>query len=208
MKATLFYIHDPMCSWCWGFSQSLSELLTKLPADIKVKRLLGGLAPDTDSAMPQSMQEQIKNNWARIEDTIPEVKFNFDFWSETTPRRSTYPDCRAVIAARLQNEKFDTLMTKAIQNAYYQQARNPSNDSTLIELASELNLILEDFIQDLNSIEIKNRLMFEINLSRELFAESYPSLVLKVNDDIFSIAVEYNDSQLMLNSINEILKKY
>ena len=56
MKAKLYYVHDPMCSWCWGFSSALTGLLQKLPQDIKVIRLLGGLAPDSDIPMPDSMK--------------------------------------------------------------------------------------------------------------------------------------------------------
>lgn len=107
MKSILYYIHDPMCSWCWGFSRTLNTLLEQLPADVEVRRVLGGLASDSDLPMPDSMQQTIKSNWTRIEDTIPDVKFNFDFWEKTIPRRSTYAACRAVIAARLQGEEND-----------------------------------------------------------------------------------------------------
>ena len=194
-----------MCSWCWGFSRTLNELLASLPNEIVVRRLLGGLAPDTDSPMPVSMQQHIKNNWTRIEDTIPGVKFNFDFWTKNSPHRSTYPACRAVIAARQQGEEKDILMTKAIQKAYYKQARNPSNDITLIELAGELNLSVEKFKKDLNSDEIHGKLIDEINMAREIYADSFPSLVLKVESEFVSIPVDYNNSKIMLEAINNKL---
>lgn len=203
MKPILYYVHDPMCSWCWGFSRSLNKLLDHLPQEIKVYRLLGGLAPDTDILMPLSMQQQIKSNWARIEDTIPGVKFNFDFWTNNIPRRSTYPACRAVIAARQQGEDYDAKMTKAIQRAYYQEARNPSDDSTLIELAKESGLATSDFERDLHSQKIQDILMGEILLSRELYAESFPSLILKMDKGIYSIKLEYNDSSNMIASISD-----
>lgn len=201
MKAILYYIHDPMCSWCWGFSRVLNELLESLPIDVEVCRLLGGLAPDSDIAMPKNMQESIKSNWSRVEDKILGVKFNYDFWTNNTPRRSTYPACRAVIAARQQGEKYDVLMTKAIQRAYYQEARNPSDNSTLIELARELELSVSQFEQDLFSTKIQKELINEINLSRELFAESFPSLVLEAGGIIHSIKLDYNSSEIMLNEI-------
>ena len=205
MQPILYYVHDPMCSWCWGFSRTLNELLASLPDEIEVRRLLGGLAPDTDSPMPVSMQQHIKNNWTRIEDTIPGVKFNFNFWAKNSPRRSTYPACRAVIAARQQGEEKDILMTKAIQKAYYKQARNPSNDITLIELAGELNLSVEKFKKDLNSDETHERLIEEINMAREIYADSFPNLVLKVESEFVSIPVDYNNSKIMLEAINNKL---
>jgi putative protein-disulfide isomerase len=206
MKPILYYIHDPMCSWCWGFSRTINELLEHLPKEIEVHRLLGGLAVDTDALMPESMQEQIKSNWTRIEDTISDVKFNFDFWTNNIPRRSTYPACRAVIAARQQGKDYDVEMTKAIQRAYYQEARNPSDNSTLIELAEELGLSTYDFEKDLNSKKIQDELMQEINLSRELYAESLPNLVLKTTNEIYSIRLDYNSSEVMLNSIRDKLQ--
>jgi putative protein-disulfide isomerase len=194
-----------MCSWCWGFSRTLSELLGSLPDDIEVRRLLGGLAADTDFPMPESMQQQIKSNWTRIEDTISGVKFNFDFWSRNTPRRSTYPACRAVIAARQQGEKYDVLMTQAIQNAYYQQALNPSDNTILIELAGNLNLSIDKFKKDLVSKETEEKLIEEINFSKELHVESFPNLVFATDKDVYSIKLDYNNSETMLNAIHSAL---
>ena len=200
-NSELYYVHDPMCSWCWGFSRALNELLDSLPESIKVKRLLGGLAPDNDSPMPESMQQQIKSNWTRIEDTIPGVKFNFDFWGNNIPRRSTYPACRAVTAAREQGEEYDVLMTKEIQKAYYQEARNPSDNSILIELAKKIGLAVSDFEKSLIEDETQAKLEKEMSLARELYAESFPNLVLKTEAGLFSIPIDYNNSKTMLDEI-------
>ena len=201
MNPILYYVHDPMCSWCWGFNHTYNELLRHLPKNIIVKRLLGGLAADSDVPMPDSMQQQIKNNWSRIEDTIPNVKFNFDFWEKTIPRRSTYPACRAVIAARMQGEKYDLSMTKAIQRAYYLEARNPSDDNTLMELASELGLEVDVFEREYFSDNTQQTLENEIMHSRELFAESYPSLVLELDSDFHTININYTQYNEMLKQI-------
>jgi len=205
MKAILYYIHDPMCSWCWGFSRVLNELLENLPEEIEVHRLLGGLATDSDEPMPHSMQQYIKSNWSRIEDRISGVKFNYDFWSKCIPRRSTYPACRAVIAARQQGQQYDELMTKEIQKAYYQNALNPSDNSTLIKLAENLSLSLEKFEKDLLSEETQEKLIEEIHFSRELFAESFPNLALQVGDEHFSIPLDYNNSKTMFEEIKRRL---
>jgi putative protein-disulfide isomerase len=207
MKAILYYIHDPMCSWCWGFANTLNSLLKQLPVHIEVRRLLGGLASDSAVAMPEALQQSIKDNWSRIEDTICGVKFNFDFWNKTIPRRSTYPACRAVIAARLQGEDNDMKMTQAIQRAYYLEARNPSDKSTLIELAHELGLSVSDFEKDLVSNEVQGQLNKEMQLARELYAESFPSLVLKIENKTFAIRIDYNNAQTMLDEIDDVLSK-
>jgi putative protein-disulfide isomerase len=60
MQPHLYYFHDPMCSWCWAFRPLWNEILTGLPENVIVQRILGGLAPDTDQPMPIEMQIQIK----------------------------------------------------------------------------------------------------------------------------------------------------
>mgnify|MGYP000853319151 FL=1 len=47
---TLYYVHDPMCSWCWAFVPTWEQIQRELPNDIEVVYLLGGLAPDSDEA--------------------------------------------------------------------------------------------------------------------------------------------------------------
>jgi putative protein-disulfide isomerase len=197
----LYYVHDPMCSWCWGFVPVLKDLLEKLPAGIRVRRLLGGLAPDTDAPMPAEMRQTIAATWHRIQETIPGTVFNYDFWTQCAPRRSTFPSCRAVIAARMQDDTFDVPMTRAIQLAYYTQARNPSADATLIELAGELGLDTHAFATALHSEPVRRQLQAEITLSRRLRASSFPNMVLKTGAAEWHIPVDYNDSAPMLELV-------
>jgi len=200
--ATLYYVHDPMCSWCWGFAPVLADLLKQLPQEIEVKRLLGGLAVDTSEPMPEAMQNMLQDTWRRIEQKIPGTHFNFDFWVNCQPRRSTYPSCRAVIAARQQGEVFDELMTKAIQQAYYRQARNPSDDETLIALAVETGLDEARFRLDFVAPSTQQQLLDEIELSRELYAESFPALVFRQGTSNRSVPIDYLDATPMLEVID------
>ncbi len=201
----LYYIHDPMCSWCYGLRKTLQQLLADLPAGLVYRRLLGGLAEDTDDPMPDGMRTSIRDNWQRIETTIPGVRFNYDFWERTTPRRSTYMSCRAVIAARQQDASLDVAMTEAIQTAYYQQARNPSDLDTLVELAAELSLDVAKFEQAIQSGEVEDQLQQEIELSESMDVYSYPSLRLVVAAEVYPVEIDYNNATVMLHAIQALL---
>ena len=82
--------------------------------------------------MPAEMRQRISGHWRTIHEMLG-TEFNFDFWAKCKPRRSTYPACRAVIAAEYQNMGAE--MTNAIQHAYYLRAMNPSDLETLEMLA-------------------------------------------------------------------------
>lgn len=207
MNTVLYYVHDPMCSWCWGFEATKNRLFSCLPESLRIQRLLGGLAVDSDQPMPDDMRHYLEITWHHIEDKIAGVKFNFDFWRNCRPRRSTYPACRAVIAARQQGKAHDEVMTARIQQAYYQQARNPADNATLIELAEEIGLNTQHFSRDLLADATQQSLMQEIQLSRRLHADSFPSLVLKVEDSVLPVSIDYNDASPMLEQIEVLLDK-
>lgn len=204
MSSTLFYIHDPMCSWCWGFSKTLDILETTLPADVKLARVLGGLAADSDVPMPESMQQMLQQTWKQIQIAIPGAQFNYDFWTDNEPRRSTWLSCRAVIAAKEQDPKLEAPMIRAIQEAYYLHAKNPSNTDVLAAIAQQVGCNVDLFNKQLNSEKVKAALSDDMQFCRELGAQGFPSLRIKTSSaQLFEIPVSYNNPSVMLDQINQ-----
>lgn len=202
----LVYAHDPMCSWCWGFRPTFQQVLDALPQHIALKRLLGGLAPDTDQPMPLAMQQKLQQTWRRIQTQIPGTQFNFAFWQQCTPRRSTYPSCRAVLAARSLDAGKEAEMISAIQQAYYLRALNPSDNATLIQIAGEISLPETTFADLLSSAAIEQQLQTEIQLTRQLGVESFPSLILRVADGSYwPIGIHYTEPGIMLKQIRDLI---
>jgi len=172
--------------------------MDQLPRDISVQRLLGGLAPDSNEPMPLEMQRYLQQTWRTIQQQVPGTQFNFDFWSECKPRRSTYPACRAVIAAQNQGEQWTEPMASAIQEAYYLQAKNPSDDSVLVALADSLGLDLGQFERDLHSKKTQAKLTDELTHCRSMGLNSFPSLVLVEEGRLTRLRHDYNDVQVLL----------
>jgi len=157
--------------------------------------------------MPVELQQKIQQTWRRIEQTVPIMQFNYDFWIINTPVRSPYPACRAVLAARQQGANYEDKMIGAIQTAYYQKAKNPSLESTLLECALEVGLDANRFADDLTSNEIEEELQNEIRIAGKLGVISYPSLLLEHDGRLFPVAVDYLDHETMNREIVSILDK-
>ena len=209
-QATLFYIHDPMCSWCWGFNKTWSALRQKLEANnIAVSYVLGGLAPDSEQPMPADLQTMLQSTWSRIEHTIPGTQFNHDFWTKCQPRRSTYPACRAVIAATQLNTESEEAMILEIQKAYYLNAKNPSNEDTLTECAQNIGLNPSEFRDSLHSNHVQQTLEENIHLYHKLAqatgVSGFPSLVISKGETLQGIGLDYLNANTMYEQINEFV---
>jgi len=200
--ATLYYVHDPMCSWCWGFRPTWQQVQSALKGKVRIQYILGGLAADSDLSMPAEMQANIKDTWAHIQKDIPGTAFNFDFWTHNQPRRSTYPSCRAVIAATLQGqEPAGETMLLAIQQAYYLQAKNPSDNDVLQQLAADCGLDGERFAADLFSEKCEQLLQQDLQLAKQLGVHSFPGLVLVCNGSNALIPIDYTHSENIVDCV-------
>ncbi|MCP5245071.1 MAG: DsbA family protein [Burkholderiales bacterium] len=194
-----------MCSWCYAFTRSWSALKQELPEQVQIIYILGGLAQDTEEPMPEDMRVMIQHTWQKIEKVVPGVHFNYDFWTKNTPIRSTYPACRAILAARKQNPVSGLDMLQAIQNAYYQNAKNPSLSETLCDCAEAIGIDRALLSSDLASESIESALKQELSMATKLRAFSFPSLRMMHENRLYPITVDYQDHHKMLSEINAVI---
>ena len=204
--AVLYYVHDPMCSWCWGFKacweRLQKDLKTHFGDTLSIVPVVGGLARDTDEPMPDQQRATIAATWKNIEQQLG-AEFNHDFWSLNTPRRSTYMSCRAVLAAQAQSR--GGAMLEAIQKAYYLRALNPSDTELLVQLAAELGLDVEVFRRALDSRALEVELHDAFRLTRSLPIQGFPSLVLcrsKEALDSAGVVSAIKDARVQVDYIN------
>lgn len=208
MSATLIYCYDPMCSWCWGFKptwQALQRALAPLidKKELSIQLMLGGLAVETDEPMPKPVQEKLKATWQKIADHLG-TEFNFSFWEECHPRRSTYPACRACLVARDQN--LEEEMVEQIQHAYYLNAKNPADMDTLLECAKKLGMKEEGFLKSMAHVKEDALLETEVNQARQLTLDSFPSMVVMSADKIIHINLDYQDPKPMFEEIKQAIE--
>jgi len=202
-EPSLYYVGDPMCSWCWGFAPVLKALETEIAGRIAIRHVMGGLAPDSDEPMPEETRQYIRQAWQAVAQ-VTGAEFNWDFWELCEPRRSTYPACRAVLAADLQGA--GPAMYRAIQRAYYVQARNPSDPDTLVSLAEQSGLDRERFARDLGTPETERRLQMDFQLRRKLGVREFPSLVIECGDSRDVIMRGYGDADSVLSALRPVLR--
>ena len=203
-RDVLYYIADPMCSWCWGFSPVLETVSGVLPDDIPIRYVMGGLARDSEEPMSEETRAYVQAQWRLVAERTG-AKFNWDFWTDCEPRRSTYPACRAVIAAGMQRPEGIGEMFQAIQRAYYLEARNPSAAETLVQLAGEVGLDTQRFSGDLVSPHTDELLHKDFELRRTLHADKFPTMILEHDDNQLWLAYGYDDEELVVDLLTSAL---
>lgn len=205
MNTELLHFHDPMCSWCWAFRPTWAQLRAQLSDGMTVRRVVGGLAADSNVPMEPAMRAKLQSVWQSIQLQVPGTQFNFDFWTNCTPRRSTYNACRAVLAAKRLAPESEERMILAIQEAYYLHAKNPSDLSTLIEIAQSIGLDAETFAAEVSGAAVEAELQKELAFARKAPINGFPSLVLRTPSGLHAIDLDYLNAAPMLQQIEAAL---
>ncbi|MEM7308248.1 MAG: DsbA family protein [Planctomycetota bacterium] len=189
----LIYVADPMCAWCWGFAPALAEVRGALGADVGFELVLGGLAPDDEQPMPEELRRYIQSAWDAVEARTG-VRFNRDFWTACAPRRSTWPACRAVLAAERLAAGAGWPVFQALQRAYYLEARNPSERETLAAVFTETvrgGPGAEAFLETLDGPEVRAELDAHFRRRDALEAHAFPTLLVQHGEQVASLARGY-----------------
>lgn len=197
------YVMDPMCAWCYGFQPELEQFLSRYPS-AEVEWVMGGLAPDTKEPMAESLKQSISSYWYEIEKRA-QVTFNHDYWKLNIPYRSTYTACRAVISAETLETRSTQKMVKAIQSAYYLEAKNPSLDETLIGSASSIGLDENQFVEVFKSEQTQQRLLHDLDLTRQLQVGGFPALFAIADDSrVYPLTLGFCRAKELIERLNGI----
>lgn len=205
LENILVYVHDPMCSWCYGFQPTWRQLKGLIPRRLSVVSLLGGLAGDSVQPMPLEMVEYLERMWVQIHNECG-VKFNHDYWrQEPLPPRTTFIACRGVITAEKIAGRGE-VFTERIQDAYYKNAANVWDSDVLANLAEDIGFCREAFLEMLNSQDVHDVHNEQRAMANRLGVEGYPSLILIHRQLGYPISIRHGGAQKMWQEIASILE--
>ena len=135
MSQRLIYIMDPMCSWCWGFAPVVDAIQAAWP-DLLIHLVAGGLRPGVTDPMQDSARQALAEHWQAVGETSGQPVLTPDALP-TGFIYNTEPACRALVVARELDAQRAWPLVKAIQSAFYSEARDVTQCSVLIDLAEQ-----------------------------------------------------------------------
>jgi putative protein-disulfide isomerase len=195
----LIYFADPMCSWCYGFSPELTQVLDQLDDSTGFSIVLGGLRPYGTETMAQ-LGDFLQEHWQEVNERSEQI-FNYDILKEDAFVYDTEPACRAVVLMRqLQPDRaFDFF--KAVQKAFYQENKNTNRTETYVELAKDFGIEPNTFRTAFESEDIKTLVKKDFTQSAQLGIRGFPTLVLQQGENYYLISNGYMTAEQVADRI-------
>ena len=175
---TLWYLADPMCSWCWGFAPVIDMIREDYSDRLSTELLLGGLRPGTELPMEPSQREEILDHWHAVHRKTGQ---SFLFEGAMPPGfiYDTEPPSRAIVSGSMINPDSTFPLFKAIQSAFYLDQSDVTKTEVLTSLASAVGIDSDQFVALFESNEMRSQTLAQFNKSRGWGVHGFPTLILQ-----------------------------
>ena len=183
MNATLHYLYDPLCGWCYG-AEPLAAAAANV-AGLSLRLHAGALWPEP-TRPPESMRRYIQQADMRI-GQMSGQPFGAAYLNELLHDPNLVLDSRPVIAAVLAAQSLDPAKTlpmlRGIQHAHYEQGRHVVAEATLLDIASSIGLDPAAFAAALRAVPVDRHIAESRELMNNLGAQGFPTFVLQIGED-------------------------
>ncbi len=177
----LLYVADPMCSWCYGFGASMSELLAEPGAlrPLNLALVMGGLRPYTTEPIGSARVEEILGHWRHVADATGLPFTPAPHTALHTPGfvYDTEPASRATVTVRSMWSQHTWRYFKAVQAAFYAEARDVTRPEVLADIAEQLGLPRADFAKGFASEAMRQATAQDFEQSRDWGITGFPAVV-------------------------------
>lgn len=197
----IIYVGDPMCSWCYGFSNEITTLRNTFP-DVPFEVIAGGLRIQGRETMSE-LKDFLREHWEEVAlETGAQFKFDIldkDMYYDTEPA------CRALAVFKSLQPENTLQFFKEMQSAFYYENHDPLNIENYARISAKFGLDPEVFLKLMLSDEGKDLLQRDLQKARDINARSFPSVYLEFQGKMHLITRGFSDVKSMSQSIQSIL---
>lgn len=193
----IIVVADPMCSWCYGFSQEMKTIVEAMP-DLEVQVVMGGLSAGSTKILDDAGKQFRLTHWARVEQ-MSGAQFN----REALLARKNFvydsePVCRAVVTARLIEPSVNPLnVLGAFQRAFYVEGADTTDGKVLAEVGASalktagFDVDAKAFVAVWASDRAIQAARADFEQTRRLNVSGFPSVFAEVDGKIGQISAGY-----------------
>lgn len=179
MTQTLIYVHDPLCGWCFGFTEAISHVAKSFP-DLSIEIRLGGLVTGDRIAPYATLHDYVKANSSKMQ-SVTGARIGDAFLNERLPSQtlmSSHPPNCAILTVRETESARALDFTIAVQDAHFVDGADLNLPELYSRIACDLNLPTVSF-EIPPPHDVPASLLSEYKATHALNFSGYPSLFVR-----------------------------
>ena len=201
----LLYFADPLCSWCYGFGPELAKLVGR-HAGARVDLVMGGLRPFNREAPSDAFKKMIREHWEHVA-RASNLPFDPAALDQEGFVYDTEPACRAVVTARQVDASLALGLMKAIQSAFYRDARDVTRADVLADVAAENGYDRAAFLELLESPAMRGQTKQDFATAQSIGVSGFPTLGVSHGPQLYLVTSGYVTEDVLEYRLEEIARR-
>ncbi len=201
---TLVYFGDPMCSWCWGITNSLRQLKEEYKGRLGFRLVMGGLRPGGGDLWNDEMKAFLREHWEHVAQASGQP-FNYGLLDWEEFNYDTEPAARAVRVVRDIDSSKELDFYAAVQHAFYVENHDPNQLSFYKPVCEKLEIPFATFQSLFESEGYKQLVRQDFAYAQQVGVRGFPTVALQQGDQLIAIARGYATFEQMRSKVEELM---
>lgn len=206
----VYYVGDPMCSWCWGMSPVIDALARHCEDEAMGFRLvMGGLRAGGGDPWNDGFRDFLRQEWTHIAARTGQP-FGFRLLERPAFTYDTEPACRAVVTARAlfgeapDANRRELAFFAAVQRKFYVEGEDPKEPGFYHEICTATGIEPAIFGTRFASPESQAATRQDFRLARQLGVRGFPTVMLQIPAGLHELAVGYASFAALRERIRQL----
>ena len=206
MPRGLIYFADPMCSWCWGFSDVIKKIADDFSDQLPIRVMMGGLYAGAGTPLDEKGKADIREHWRHVAE-LSGAEFDFSFFEREQFIYNTEPACRAIVLVQQHEPAVTLTFLRHVQNAFYKENRDITDPAILSEEAAKFGFNPEKFSGLFEQAELIAETRKHFAITRQLGVSGFPTLFAVDDWGREKISTGYQSAEALTVKLTEWLNK-
>jgi putative protein-disulfide isomerase len=187
MTATLHFIYDPLCGWCYCAEPLVNAARAIEGLDIRMHG--GGLWPEP-TRLPEETRRYIRQADERAA-AISGQPYGEAYLERLLPDPTltleSRPTTAAILAVEAIRASAGIEMLQAIQHAHYERGLHVVEPDVLRQLAAECGIEGEAYESSLATVDVDSHIASTRRFMQQIGAGGFPAFVLQIGEQWYAV---------------------
>ena len=207
IKDTIYYVYDPLCSWCYGFSPVIKKIKNAYKDQFDFKVISGGMQSGERKQPVSAIRDYLKAAYKNVTEKTG-VEFGEKFMTvleEGSRMLDSIPPSIALSIVKDLKPEEALNFAASIQEAIYYDGFNWNSVKEYLPYLKQYDIDPEDFKRKFEDPIYKEKTLEDFKLAANFGVTGFPSVILKKEDKYYLIAQGFVPFEKLNATVEQIL---